>query len=247
MTKLQATIRRRCELSTADVAQMYALYCAYYAATDERLFAQDMAHKSHVIELRGEAGLQGFSTLQLLRLELDGMPQLVVFSGDTIIDQAGWGEQALSLAFCEFAGRIKATFPAEPLYWFLISKGYRTYRYLSLFARDYYPRWGSPTPLAMQRRLDTIARHQFANAYDAASGLIRFESPHGHLKPQWAGVREGLRQRPEIEFFLQRNPRYDQGDELACLTELEPDNLRSLARRAFVAGLTRPLELHGLH
>ncbi|MEO8021719.1 hypothetical protein [Polaromonas sp.] len=247
MTKLKATIRKRCELNARDVAAMYALYRAYYAQTDDRLFEQDMAGKSHVIELHGDTGLQGFSTLELLRLESDGARQMVVFSGDTIIDQASWGEQALSLAFCEFAGRVKATFSIDPLYWFLISKGYRTYRYLSLFARDYYPSYTAPTPHAMQSRLDTIARHKFRDAYDAASGLIRFQSPHGHLKPQWAGIREGLRQRPEIQFFLERNPHYNKGDELACLTKLEAGNLRSLARRAFVAGLAHPLTQLDVH
>ena len=38
-------------------------------------------------------------------------------------------------------------------------------------------------------------------------------------------------------FFLRRNPGYVRGDEMVCLTELAPHNLRPLARRVFEQGL----------
>jgi hypothetical protein len=50
-------------------------------------------------------------------------------------------------------------------------------------------------------------------------------------------VREELRERPEVRFFLDTNPRFDRGEELACLTRLDADNLCAHAKRAFVAGL----------
>lgn len=236
MGKLQAQVRERASLGDADIARMYELYAAYYDATSFALFADDLAAKSHVIELTAGGMLQGFSTLALLPFEHDGEANLALFSGDTIIEQAHWGEQALVAAFCRFAGRLRREH-ALPLYWLLISKGYRTYRYLSLFARDYYPQHSAVTPDAMQARLAMLAQRKFGAAFDAATGVIRFTQSRGHLKPAWADVRDHLRTHDVVGFFLARNPGYAAGDELVCLTELTEENLRSFARRAFVEGL----------
>ncbi len=236
MGKLHAQVRERAALNDADIARMYDLYAAYYDGTSFALFADDLAAKSHVIELTAEGALCGFSTLALLPFEHRGEANLALFSGDTIIEQSHWGEQALVAAFCRFAGQLRQR-QAQPLYWLLISKGYRTYRYLSLFARDYYPQHGALTPPAMQERLSTLAQRMFGDAFDAATGVVRFPQSRGHLKPGWADVRDHLRTHDVVRFFLARNPGYAAGDELVCLTELAADNLRSFARRAFVEGL----------
>ena len=188
--------------------------------------------------------LCGFSTLTLL--QLPGAPWRVLFSGDTIIDHAHWGEQALALEFCRFAGQIKASAPDLPLYWFLISKGYRTYRYLHLFAREYWPGFANDmgenslpaaNASALEAILHQVASSKFGDAWDRRAGLIRFPHSRGQLRADWAGVRENLRQRPEVAYFLNKNPRYAEGEELACITLLDESNLRSVARRAFVEGL----------
>jgi hypothetical protein len=237
MARLEARVRRRDTLTEAEVTRMHAIYASYYDATSRALFADDLAGKSHVIELAADGEVCGFSTLALLPFEHRGVPNLALFSGDTIIDQAHWGDQALVAAFCRFAGTLKARDTARPLFWFLISKGYRTYRYLSLFAHRYYPSHAGPTPVPMRERLEALGRQKFGTAFDAASGVIRFAESHGHLKPQWADVRPQLLVHPVVRYFLDCNPGYAHGDELACLTELDAGNLRSFARRAFVEGL----------
>lgn len=241
MAKLNARVVDRRELRAADVAAMYALYQSTYESTSRARFESDLAGKDHVIELREGDRLRGFSTLEAFGMEVDGRRCHVLFSGDTLIERDFWGEHALALAFCEFAGRLRAAQPGVPLYWFLISKGYRTYRYLSVYARRYYPHHAESTPATQQRLLDAMARHKFREAYDPATGLIRFAQSQGHLRPALAGVRDGLLERPEVRFFLARNPRYGEGDELACMTELRLDNLRSHAQRAFAAGLSAPV------
>jgi len=237
MAKTTARLRKREELSPIEAAQMYALYETYYEATSPAIFESDLAHKSHVFELRDDGRLCGFSTLEIIDIEIQGMPHRVLFSGDTIIRHQYWGEQTLACAFCEFAGRLKAAHPDRPVYWLLISKGYRTYRYLNLFSREYYPNFNTPTPVAAQQRLDALGRYKFGGAYDAGSGLVRFARSRGQLRAQWAQIRDNLQQRPEIRFFAERNPRYAQGEELVCLAELSQVNLRARARRAFESGL----------
>jgi hypothetical protein len=237
MGRLTAFVRPRREVSDGDVAAMYRLYAEYYAATSQDLFRSDLDDKDHVIELRDGASLRGFSTLAVMDYEVAGEPCRALFSGDTIIDRRYWGEQALAQAFCRHAGVVKAQRPDLPLSWFLISKGYRTYRYLSAFAREYFPNPVRPTPPHIQERIDLLARRRFGEVYCAELGLVRFPVSRGHLKPQWTTIREGVLKRAEVRFFLERNPRFHAGEELCCITLLETGNLRSFARRAFLEGL----------
>jgi hypothetical protein len=123
--------------------------------------------------------------------------------------------------------------PSLPLYWFLIVKGPRTFRYLPAFALQFLPDWRtSPVP-RMTSLLTFLARERFGNAYDPQTGVIRFRESHGHLAEQWAKISEREAARDDVQFFLRRNPGYVRGDELACLCELSSDNLRPLARRIF--------------
>ena len=178
------------------------------------------------------AAIKGFSTGAILTFAAGR----AIFSGDTIIHHQHWGERTLPLAFAAHAGRVKAERPEAPLYWFLISKGYRTYRYLPLFFYEYAPRWDKPTPPGRQSLLDMLASTKFGPAYDSRTGVIRYPQSRGQLRGAWAGVRESMKRKPEICFFLEKNPGYRNGDELACLAELSAENIRPIARRAFLAG-----------
>lgn len=242
MGKLTALVRERGALTDGDVAAMARLFDRYYDGGAPAQFLRDLDGKTHVIELRDGAALCGFSTLCVYESDAAGGPIRVIFSGDTIIDHAYWGEQSLALAFCRFAGALKAAAPARPLYWLLISKGHRTYRYLHLFAHRYHPRHdaGEAAAAPLARLTDALARQRFGGAYDGATGLVRFGAAATRLRPQWHDERDAKRRSPAIAYFLERNPQHARGDELVCLCELEPANLRSFALHAFRAGFDAP-------
>jgi len=227
------------ETSTLDAkqrAEMYALYARYYAAASREGFLADLADKDYVVLLHDQAAaLKGFSTLSEYEREFDGRTLGVLFSGDTVVDAEHWGQQALAFAWLRLAGSIKAREPQRPLYWFLISKGHRTYRFLSAFAREFWPAFDRPTPPHIQGLMDTLARERFGEDFDAEAGVIRFAESRGHLREPFAAVSEAHRRLPEVAFFLERNPGYIHGDELVCLCELAPDKLRPLGRRVFCA------------
>ena len=216
---------------------MHKVYGSYFEATTAARFEADLANKTHVLLLFDAADvLRGFSTLALYDFHFDGVRGRALFSGDTIVQHQFWGEQTLPLAWLELAGSFKAQQPCAPLYWFLITKGYRTYRYLPLFAKHYYPNHCESSPPRLQLVLDHLANERFGPCYDPATGVISFPESLGHLAPPWADVPVTIAQRPEVAFFLRRNPGYVRGDELACITELCSENLRRRARAAFERG-----------
>lgn len=214
--------------------RLFALYAAHYDAASRGRFLRDLADKDRVILLRDEASgaVRGFSTQKLVRA--GGARAL--FSGDTIIDPACWGEQELVRAWSRYAGRLLAE-ESSPLWWLLISKGHRTYLYLPLFFADYWPRLEAQTPEEARRLTDAFAKALFGAAWKPERGVLAFPESLGQLTPALAEVPAGRRDDPRVRFFLEKNPHYERGEELVCLARISPENMRSVARRALLEGM----------
>lgn len=228
------------------IDNMFALYGRHYDGTSEQLFRSDLSSKQYVIILSDDTGrLQGFSTAAVTEHQFQGRQLRSFFSGDTVIDEKYWGEQALPIAWFRLTGRIKAEIPDIPLYWFLLVKGHRTYRYLRAFFKEYCPAHDRETPPQYKALMDMLAADRFGDAYDGSQGVISFPTSHGHLKPAFASIPAKDSSKPDVVFFLQRNPGYVRGDELVCLVELSPSNLHSRAERQFRIGMEQHESLPG--
>ena len=238
MGKLKASYHDIDTLDRATRTGMFSLFERYYEAVTTAQFEQDLRGKSIAILLTdGEGNLQGFSTIEVISLDSSSGPGIALFSGDTIISHQHWGEQELSYAWCFFAGQIKKQAPSLPLYWFLIVKGHRTYRYLPAFTRRFYPRHNQVTPVELQRIIDRLASSKFGHAYDPQTGVVHFSRSRGHLRTEWIELNEDIVRKPDVAFFLEKNPGYVSGDELVCLTELSESNMRFVSRTAFIKGM----------
>jgi hypothetical protein len=234
---LTAEVAPVADLARGDRWRMYAIYQAHYDATSWERFETDLGDKTFAVLVRNHVGaIQGFTTLTIIGTALGGHRIRAIFSGDTIIDQQYWGSQQLAFTWIRLAGRIKAAEPETPLYWFLIVKGHRTYRYLSAFSERFYPHWANETPPCINAVMDHLALARFGEFYRPDLGIIRFPESRGHLKPDLAAIAPADARRPDVAFFLARNPGYIAGDELLCLTELSAENLQPHARRHFLDG-----------
>ena len=125
---------------------------------------------------------------------------------------------------------LRRDYPGGELYWLLLTSGYRTYRFLPLLCRIYYPRFDAPTPTDTQQILDALSVERFGTRYDASRGLVRFSRPQ-MLRDDLACVPEGRYGDPHVRFFLSRNPRHAAGDELVSLASLSREHLTSAGKR----------------
>lgn len=212
--RLVASIVPAASLAGPDRRAMWALFVSNYEDVHEDRFYADLDGKQEVIVLRDGADLKGFCTLRADTIVVDGTPRICVFTGDTLVDPAYWGQQALHRAFFRYLMRIKLTNLRREVWWFLISKGYRTYLLLSRYIPEHWPRYDQPTPPARQAVLDAFSVTRFGADYDAPSGVVRHSEPAGRVKP---GLVPVDRTDPEVSFFLARNPGHDAGDELCCV------------------------------
>lgn len=209
-------------LSSSEVAEMTDLYRSYYEGAGEDVFGEDLAKKDLVILLKRDGAVCGFSTLVVYPFQ--GIR--VLFSGDTVVDVSTRNQTGLAGAFGHVMRYLNDA-DSVPLYWFLICKGARTYRFLPTFFRSYVP--GDAEDPELAGLLRKIAADRFPDEYDERSGLLRFGKGKDRLKT------DVMRMDPESVRFRRLNPGWMHGDELCCLAPLAMDNLNRLGRRVIAA------------
>jgi hypothetical protein len=230
--RLAGTIKLINEISSIERDQMAALLHQYFTNITRNEFEHDLAEKEWAILLCDTTSghIKGFSTLMRLQTTIDGQPIVAFFSGDTIIHRNYWGETELPRLWGRHVFNLAATIPDTRVYWFLICSGYKTYRFLPVFFREFYPTYRCPTPPAIKKTIDALAHFKFPSEYEPDRGIIRLERA-APLHPGVAEITERRLKDPHIAFFAQANPGHIYGEELACLTEITPANLTHAGRR----------------
>jgi hypothetical protein len=224
--KLKARLVSMTAVTKQQREAMWALMDRHYENVDPLIFVADLAEKRWVILLFEPASeeLCGFSTQMLLEATVAGRPVKALFSGDTVVARECWGDSALARVWGRLALSLIDAEPSSELYWFLISKGYKTYRYLPLFFHEFYPRYDVPTPSCVTTLIDALAHRKYGSAYDASANIIRADSSKDRLRRGVAEVSVERLRDPHVAFFIERNPGHAAGDELCCIAPLTRAN-----------------------
>lgn len=203
------------ELEAAQLRLLQQLYEAHYGGLHS--FARDLCEKDWVLLLRAEGQVVGFSSLQ--RRQQAGF--VVYFSGDTLVLPGHRHSYDLPRLWGRFVFQRVAQ-EQQPCLWFLICAGFRTYRFLPVFFKRFYPRFDEATPPDTRELLERLARERYGELYE--NGIIRLSSPSLEELPE-------RQLDAHARFFLERNPGWREGHELACLTWLERSNLTRAGER----------------
>jgi hypothetical protein len=228
---ITSTIARLPKVSDSQKESMFLLHSKYFCNVDRKTFFDDMNEKDWIIILQKEQAIVGFSTLKVIRISVDNVERIYLFSGDTIVDPAYWQESKLAGSFGHFMLRLLIEHKDKSLYWFLISKGYRTYRFLPVYFKRFYPVFDHATPHEYTNLIHAVASYKFNGSYDGQTGLIRHGGQKDRLKAEMCVVPESRRSDPHVRFFLEKNPGYHLGDELACIADISEGNFNTYARR----------------
>lgn len=227
---LNGKIKPVSEYTESETAVMYSLMAQFYDDTDEQVFLRDFYDKDYCLALYDDTdGLVGFTTQKVMELEIDGRLIHGIFSGDTIIHKAYWGELELFKVWADFWFRYAEKY--DEFYWFLICKGYKTYRILPLFWDEFYPCYNRETPENMQKIIDAYSEKLYPDEYDKSEGVIKYSHIKDKLKAGVADVGEHEMRNKDIAFFCQRNPGYIIGNDLACIARIDRNVLKKRAVR----------------
>lgn len=220
------------DLTDAQRDQMFELMTRYYENVDRLHFESDLNEKQWVIRIvDGRSGaLCGFSTQMLLKACVERQAWLALFSGDTIVDHRYWGSTALATAWGRLAFRLLEEHSDKNLVWFLITQGFRTYRFLPVFFKEFYPRYDTATPEWARSLIDALGRAKFPHSYDPDAGVVKARYGY-YLRQGIADLGPRRLRDPHIRFFSERNAGHTRGDELCCIAPLSRSNFTRAAHR----------------
>jgi hypothetical protein len=210
-------------LDKETIEQMWQIFDTYYLDVDRARFETDLLAKNDVFLLRDADNLtlQGFSTVRVFEERINNRKCVAIYSGDTIIRREYWGQTALQKAFYLYITRVFLANPFTPVYWFLISKGYKTYLLLSRNFPDYWPSHRAETPAFENALIDRLSQKMFGDSWKPDLGVLKFDTPMGKLKGEVAPITESMCQHADIKYFIEKNPGHGHGDELCCLGKVD--------------------------
>jgi hypothetical protein len=201
------------------------------------LFESDLDAKHWVIQLHcpGTNQLVGFSTQVVLRVPVAGQIVHALYSGDTVVDRNHWGDPALAHVWGNLALCLMEKYEPDGLYWFLTSKGFRTYRYLPLFFHEFYPRYSVVTPPWEREVIRALAERIAPGRLDVPRQIIRADASKDYLRPEVDSLASRTMHDRHVRYFVECNPGHARGDELCCLAPLHSDNFTRAAYRVINA------------
>lgn len=210
---------------------MFSLMTQYYDDVGREEFERDLSEKLWILELTdSQTGrLCGFSTQMLFPAAVGERTVFALFSGDTIVDEPYRRRNPLAGLWGRLALGLMERFPPGDLYWFLISKGYKTYRFLPLFFREFHPRFDKPTPRELSDATAAFARWKCGESYNDERGVVVAKPGSCRLSANTAAITPTRLRDPHVRFFCKQNPGHAAGDELCCLAPLTPDNFTPAA------------------
>jgi len=228
--KLKAKILNTTEVSEGQKKRMFEILCTYFDNVSFSLFLSDLKDKNWVIVLSDscDGKIQGFSTQKLIYTQVEKVSVRALFSGDTIIDKKFWGGSELVKKWFDLVIPMVENKKEEKFYWFLISMGYKTYRFLPVYFKNFYPCFDKDIPKFEKKVRDKLGELKYPGEYDKDSGVINFQKKAACLKKNFADIPVKRLNNPHIRNFLERNPLYGQGNELVCLAELSYDNFKPI-------------------
>lgn len=217
--------------SDQEQEAFYRLLCQGFLGVSRQDFMRDFQEKDAVMILReahGAGEIVGWSTLMTLTLALPGEEVKGVFSGDTVVlpsyrSGTGLGVELVRYFLCAYE-----QFPHHKLYYILTSKGWRTYKIMPFFFKEFSPRRDRPTPPGEKLLMDAFGTKKYAQHYHPETGLIT-RSPQ-RVRPDSVDAAPTHPDR-HAEFFLCHNPGYLDGDELVCVARIAPHNFTNGVRR----------------
>jgi hypothetical protein len=219
VSSLTWALHQRTALSAHQMGGIYRIRQSLHGAIDRGAFLAELADKDRVVLVLDEQQeVRGFSTLQVY----EDRWGWVLMSGDTALERSATSGPVLQAGW--LAAAMAAHEEHGPLDWVLLAGSPRAYRCLPEFFRRYWPDPSNPTPAPLQKRLDARGITRFGEQYDR--GIVRRGAR------QQRGESDSLQPDDPVDrFFRSRNPGWERGDELVCLTEITPDNLTESGHR----------------
>lgn len=231
MTHIVSQTKKVIACSEQEKEVFYQLLCQCFLGVTWHDFMRDFQEKDAVMILRkehSEGEIVGWSTLMVLTLTLLDTEVKAIFSGDTAVLPAYRSSTGLGVELSRYFLQMREQFPQHTVYYILISKGWRTYKIMPFFFKQFSPRYDKLNSPYDKAVMDAFGKKKYPHHYNPATGVVTFSSQK--LKTESVDAIP-LKRDAHTEFFLHSNPGYLNGNELVCVARIVPDNFTHALQR----------------
>jgi hypothetical protein len=231
MTHIVSQTKKAIACSVDEKETFYRLICQCFLGVSWHDFMRDFQEKDAVMILRkehNEGEIVGWSTLMVLTLALPTTEVKAVFSGDTVVLPAYRSGIGLGVELSRYFMQTREQFPQHTVYYILISKGWRTYKIMPFFFKEFSPCHDKPTSPYDKAVMDAFGKKKYPSHYNFDTGVITLSSQK--LMPESIDAIP-TKIDDHTQFFLHSNPGYLDGDELVCVGRISPDNFTQALQR----------------
>lgn len=214
MTHIVSQTKKVAACSEYEKETFYQLLCHEFIGVSRHDFMRDFREKDAVMILRkehSEGEIVGWSTLMVLTLAVPGREVRGIFSGDTAVLPEYRNSTGLGVELSRYFMQVYEQFPRHNVYYILISKGWRTYKILPFFFKEFAPRYDRPTSADDKAVMNAFGQKKYPQHYQSTTGVVTF-SPQ-RVRPESIDA-VPAKVDAHTRFFLSRNPGYLEGHEM---------------------------------
>ncbi len=221
-------------LTKEEIKTFHNLMQIEFDGVDWNQFVHDLREKQFVMILKSEeCEIVGFSTLMEIDMFMGKEKIKILFSGDTTIKQEYRDSFGFGIELSKFFMRTISRYPSHKIYYALISKGWRTYRVLPFYFKEFFPCYNLEQYSHVTAVMNMFGYKKYPQNYDESSGLLLFEGETQRLKTESPDASVPPRSNPHVDYFFKRNPNYLKGNELVCLAEVAQSNFTQVVHRLY--------------
>jgi hypothetical protein len=222
---MNSITKRIDECSFDERVRCYQLMQFEFAGVNFENFTRDFDEKQYVMILTNDSEeIVGFSTLMEMDINLEGKIMKVIFSGDTTVLHEHRDSFGFGFELSKFFIRAIDLYPSHEVYYVLISKGWRTYRVLPFYFKEFFPCYERPIGLDEKSLINAFGYKKYPDNYVEETGLLCFKGETERLRPESLDASLPPRNNPHVNFFFKNNPSYLEGTELVCMAKVSHDN-----------------------
>jgi hypothetical protein len=225
---------RVCDTSTIGPAQWEEIWTLTQEFYDvERGYAEaELRKRQRIAFFRMNGALLGMAAIDIHRRAFRGRPLVVIATSNVLIRENWRGRNLVQKLGLRTFLVTRLRHPLLPIYWFFDTSSYKSYLLLPRNFREWWPRFGEPTPEPAAALMDELATRAYGPAWRPARGIV-VRSGRKRMRETAAPLELTADSDPDLRFFATANPGHAEGDMLICLCPLTLANWLTLARRAF--------------
>lgn len=247
--RLTAELKRVQDLTDEEILSCYELMRDNYNGLPKEAYINELKESYFFTLLFFDVhnNIQGFTEFGIDMTDPTGQNYGCIYSGNTILNPEFWGSQTFMIKSAEVIGRIAGAYPEKKWVWLLLSSGHRTYMFLPLFSQRFFPaRQPERNADDLKGLLDVYAEKIFGEFWLPELGIVRFEKGSHYepykMKPEIAQATWDKKFKPDIAFYIEKNPEFHNGDQLVCITEVHESNAKKRVLPIYQNGFNQPLD-----